>query len=79
MATVVVLPSKGLTLGWQQSQFPSKGQALRLKPVVWPIDGNGNFRLCSHALGKVNVFIDKFSVYFVLVYIVDDEYKLANS
>ena len=48
------------------------------KPVVLPMDGNGNFRLCSHALGKVS--IDEFSLYFVLVFIVDEEYKkLANS
>ena len=46
----------------------------------WPLDGNlssghRNFRLCSHALGKSNVFIEEFSLYFTLVYMVDEEYK----
>ena len=41
--------------------------------VRQPLDGNGNFRLCSHAVGKV--FMDEFSLYFVLVFIVDEEYK----
>ena len=51
------------------------GQAFRWEPGVWPLDGNGNFRLCSHALGKSNVSIDEFSLYFLLVYMVDEEYK----